>query len=181
MTLKKALRSGVAAACIVSVAAPASIAAPAVEAVAKRGGLDVRVATTATFSRVEIIGGRATARVDGQTVTLSFNRDGDPDIARLRTSPPKWFKGAEKRHVGGRLQLVLTLADDAEAKVGQADGATYVNAYEKPPAPEAPPAAEVAEAEPPRPNPLPPGGRVKMEAKVGAGQTQLSFTWANPA
>jgi tetratricopeptide (TPR) repeat protein len=182
MTLKKALRSGVAAACIASVAAPASIAAPAAEAVAKRGGLDVRVAQSATFSRVEVPG-RAVARRDGQVVTLTFGRDGDPDISRLRTAPPKWIKAAEKRHAGGRLQLVLTLADDADAKIGQADGATYVNVFEKPAATptEAQPATAVAEAEPPRPNPLPPGGVVRMDAKAANGQVALSFTWANPA
>jgi tetratricopeptide (TPR) repeat protein len=183
MTLKRALRSGVAAACIVAVAAPASIAAPAAEAVSKRGGLDVRVATAETFSRIEASGGRITAKRDGQTVVLTYDRDGDPDIAHLRAQPPKWIKAAEKRHAGGRLQLVLTLADDADAKIGQADGATYVNAFEKPvPAPAAEaPQVEVAEAEPPRPDPLPKGGVVKMESKVANGQVQLSFAWANPA
>src|SRR5689334_22209854 len=112
MTLKGVLRSGVAAACIVSIAAPASIAAPVAKAVATRGGLDVRVASAETFSRIEITGGRASAKRDGQTVTFTFARDADPDIARLRTAPPKWIKTAEKRHVGGRLQLVVTLADD---------------------------------------------------------------------
>jgi tetratricopeptide (TPR) repeat protein len=189
MTLKGVLRSGVAAACIVSVAAPASIAAPmakaASESSGKRGGgLDVRVASAETFSRIEISGARATTRRDGQTVTFSFDRDADPDIARLRTAPPKWIKTAEKRHVGGRLQLVVTLADDADAKLGQADGATYLNAFEKPapdPAQAAPEPVEVAEAEPPRPNPLPPGGVVHMDAKVQNGQVLLSFNWANPA
>lgn len=183
MSFRRALRSGVAAACIVSVAVPASVAAPAAKAVAQRDGLEVRVATTETFSRVEIRGGRATVKQAGQTVTLTFDRDGDPDIARLRTSPPKWFKGAEKRRVGGRLQLVLTLTDEAEAKVGTADGATYVNAYEKPteaPA-DAAPEVEVAEPEPVRANPLPPGGVVHMGASVTAGQVQLSFPFANPA
>jgi tetratricopeptide (TPR) repeat protein len=184
MTFRRALRSGVAAACIVSVAAPASLAAPVAQAVANSGGLDVRVATAKTFSRVEIRGARPTVRQDGQTVTLSFSRDADPDIARLRTSPPKWFKGAEKRHVGGRLQLVLTLDENAEIKVGNADGATYINAFEKPEPPppaEAPPEAEVAEAEPVRPSPLPPGGVIPVGSQVAAGQVQFSFPFANPA
>jgi tetratricopeptide (TPR) repeat protein len=187
MDFKRALRSGVAAACIVSVAAPASLAAPAVQAVAHpssqkgRGGLDVHVATTETFSRIEITGGKASAKREGQTVILTLA--GDPDVARLHTSPPKWVKSVEKRRVGAQLQLVLTLADNADAKIGAADGATYVNVFEKP-APEAAAAAapvEVAEAEPPRPNPLPAGGVVRMDAKVASGQTLLSFTWANPA
>jgi len=181
MTFRKALRSGVAAACIASVAAPAGIAAPAVQAVAKRGGPDVRVATTESFSRIEI-SGRVTARREGQTVVLAMS--GDPDVARLLTSPPKWIKSAQRKRTGGGVQVVLTLADGADARIGQADGATYINVFEKavPTAAEA--AAEpvaVAEAEPPRPNPLPPGGVVKMDARTGGGQVQLAFTWANPA
>lgn len=189
MTLKKALRSGVAAACIASVAAPAGIAAPAVKAVALPssarvgGGPDVRVATAETFSRIEI-SGRATATRQGQTVTITMA--GNPDVARLITSPPRWVKSAERRRTAGGVQVVLTLADDADARFGQADGATYINVFEKaqPTPAEMAAAAEalpVAEAEPPRPDPLPPGGVVRMDAKVGGGQTQLSFTWANPA
>jgi len=183
MTLRKALRSGVAAACIASVAAPAGIAAPAVKAVTQRGGPDVRVATAETFSRIEIAG-RATVTRQGQMVTLAMA--GNPDVARLITSPPKWVKSAERKRTAGGVQVVLTLADDADAKIGQADGATYVNVFEKPqPTPaELAATAEavpVAEAEPPRPNPLPPGGVVRMDAKVAGGQTQLAFAWANPA
>ena len=33
---------------------------------------------------------------------------------------------------------------------------------------------------PPRPNPVPAGGVVRMETKIGAGQVQLTFPWANP-
>ncbi len=183
MSLKKALRSGVAAACIASVAVPAGAVAPAVKAVAQRGGPDVRVATAETFSRIEIRGGALASR-QGQTVTISMS--GDPDVARLLTSPPKWVKSAERKRTAKGVQLVLTLADNADVSIGQADGATYVNVFEKAEAAPADPAAAaetvaVAEAEPPRPDPLPPGGVVRMDAKVAGGQTQLAFTWANPA
>ena len=185
MTLRNALRSGVAAACIASIAAPAGGAAPVAQAAARSGGIEVRVATTETFSRVDVRGARASIKQSGQTVTLTFDRDGDPDISRLRTSPPKWFKGAEKRRVNGRLQLLLTVADDAEVKTGSADGATYVNAFEKAtPEPEAlgaEVAVEVAEAEPVRANPLPRDGVVRIDSKVVSGQTQLTFPFANPA
>lgn len=184
MGLRQALRSGVAAACIAGVAAPAGIAAPAAQAVARRDGLIVRVATAKTFSRIEIHGAGVSAQRNGQTVTLSFNRDGEPDVGALVTSPPKWIKAAESRHVGGRYQLVVTLTDDADAKFGLADGGAYLNVFEKPaPDPDAPAAQDVAvaEPEPPRPNPLPPGGVVHMVTKVTGGQTQISFTWANPA
>ncbi|TAJ74635.1 MAG: endoglucanase [Phenylobacterium sp.] len=181
MALKRVLRSGVAAACIASVAAPAGIAAPAVQAVAQRGGTDVRVATAETFSRIEVGRGGALRR-EGQTIVLTVERDGDADIGRLLTSPPKWVKSAVRLPVAGKPQIVITLAENADAMIGQADGAVFANFFEKP-APVAQPAAEVAvaEPEPPRPNPLPAGGVVKMASKVANGQTQLTFDWANPA
>jgi tetratricopeptide (TPR) repeat protein len=189
MSLRRALRSGVAAVCIAGVAAPAGAAAPgAGEKFAPHGPLDVRVAQAAEFSRVEFHwagGARAVSRRNGQKLILTFSRDGDPDIARLRTSPPKWLVGAEKRHVGGKLELTLLLADDAEARVGVADGATFVNVFARPaPPPEAAkpePAAAPVEPEPPRPDPLPRGGVVPMQVKVASGQVQLTFNWANPA
>jgi tetratricopeptide (TPR) repeat protein len=162
------------------------MAAPAAAAAASKTALDVRVAQAETFSRLEFHwkgAARATTARDGQVLTVSFDRDADPDIARLRTAPPRWIKTAEKRHAGGRLQLVVTLADDADAKMGAADGATYVNVFEKPPPPEpaADAADQAAQAEPPRPDPIPPGGTVKMAATVTSGQAQLVFNWANPA
>src|SRR4051812_45633180 len=132
MSLRHTLRSSVAAVCVVGVAAPAGLAAPT----PAREPLDVRVAQAATFSRVEfhwVGAAKVSTRRDGQTVVVAFGRDADPDIARLRTAPPKWIKTAEKRHVGGHLEVVLTLTDDADAKIGSADGATFVNVYEKPP------------------------------------------------
>lgn len=202
MTLRRALNSGVAAICIAAVAAPtgAVTPAPAPAAPAKAapkpaakpaargsGGLEVRVAQARDFSRIEFHGAgaaRAAMKRDGQTLTLSFPGDANPDLARLRTSPPRWIKGAEARRVGGRLHLILTLADDADAKVGSADGAAYINAFEKPEAEAAPEAAEATtEAEPPvvaRPDPIPAGGVVHMETKLANGQVQLIFPWANP-
>lgn len=183
MSLRQALRSGVAAVCIASIAAPAGMAASPAQ-VAPRGPLDVRVAQAKTFSRLEFHwtgGAGMTSRREGQKLILTFSRDADPDIARLRTSPPRWIKTAEKRHLNGRLQLVVTLAADADATVGRADGAVYVNVFEKPaPEPKAERTAK-AEPQPARPDPMPPGGVIRMEPKVANGQALLSFTWANPA
>jgi tetratricopeptide (TPR) repeat protein len=189
MSLRQALRSGVAAISIASVVAPAG-AAPATRAAAPEAapkaapGVQVHIGQAATFSRIEFRGAGAAVTRKGQTVTLSFNRDGDPDIARLRSSPPHWVKTAEKRHAGGKLQVVLTLTDDAEAKVGVADGATYVNAYAKPlPDPKAVEAARLAALppEPQRPNPVPAGGVVRMDSRISNGQVLFTFAWANPA
>jgi tetratricopeptide (TPR) repeat protein len=192
MTLRQALRSSVAAICIASVAAPAGLAAPAKPAPAKpaaapREPLDVHVAQAEKFSRLEFHGLAARSQRDGQVLTFAFGRDADPDIARLHTNPPKWIKAAEKRHVGGHLEILVTIADDADAQVGAADGATFVNVFEKPqPTPEEIAAAQAAaappvEPEPVRPNPMPAGGVVHLDAKIVNGQVSLTFPWANPA
>jgi|KBSSwiStaDraftv2_1062776.scaffolds.fasta_scaffold05468_7 tetratricopeptide (TPR) repeat protein len=187
MGLKRALRSSVAAICIAAVAAPAGLAAPAAK-VASAPGLEVRVARAKTFSRVEFRGGgRPTIAREHGAVVLTFGRGLDPDLARLRTSPPPWIKAAEARSAGGRLQIVLTLTDDADASFGTADGAVYVNAFAKPaPAAEAAaPAVQAAAAPPPepepaRPNPVPAGGVVHMTARIANGQVVFTFPWANP-
>jgi tetratricopeptide (TPR) repeat protein len=186
MRLREALRSGVAAISIASVVAPAGaapVAPPAAKAESRSSGIRVHVGQAATFSRIEFRGAGGSVRSEGQTVIVSFNRDDDPDISRLRTSPPRWVKTAEKRHVAGRLQVVLTLADDAEAKSGAADGATYVNVFQRPPPDPKLEAARLAAAqvEPARPNPMPFGGVVRMEPKIVHGQVQFTFAWVNPA
>jgi tetratricopeptide (TPR) repeat protein len=188
VSLRRALRSGVAAVCIAGLVAPAGLAKPQDAGAAAPGPLDVHVAQAEGFSRVEFHwsgqGGRAQAKRDGQTLTFRFGRDADPDISRLRTDPPRWIKTAEKRHVGGRLELSITLADDADAKVGDADGATFVNVFPKP-APAPVQTGQVvtgpAEPEPARPNPVPAGGVVRMQAQALNGQVLLSFPWANQA
>ncbi|HYE47434.1 MAG TPA: endoglucanase [Caulobacter sp.] len=186
MSLRRALRSGVAAACIAGVAVPTGYAVPAVAA---RPALEVRLAQAEDFTRLEFHwagGARVTSRREGQVLVLRFSRDAKPDIALIRAAPPRWLKAAEARRVGGALEIVLTLAEDADAKVGQADGATYVNLFEKKEAPPAPPAPapepEVVAGPPPppRPDPTPVGGVVPVVADVSASQTRLRFDWRAP-
>ncbi|MDO9338018.1 MAG: endoglucanase [Caulobacter sp.] len=185
MSLRRTLRSGVAAACILGVAAPVGYVAPAYAA---RPALDVRVAQARDFSRIEFHwagGARVTSRREGQTLILRFSRDARPDIALLRATPPRWLKSAEARHVGGVLEMVLTLEDNADAKVGQADGATWVNLVEKktpetPATPEPPPADVATTDAAPRANPVPPGGAVPVTTESSARQTRLRFDWAAP-
>jgi tetratricopeptide (TPR) repeat protein len=184
MKLRQALRSGVAAITIAGVAAPAGLAAPPAS-VAPRGGVQVRVAQAKDFSRIEVVGARAFARREGQAVVLRLS-SGAPDITRLKVDPPRWLKSAEVRRGKAGTELVLTLADDADAKVGAADGATYVNLFKAAEAPEKPAQvaqaqAQVVEPEPPRPSPVPAGGVVRVGSQIGSGQVQLTFPWANPA
>lgn len=194
MRLRRALHSGVAAVCIAAVAAPGGLAAQTPPAAATQA-LDVRVAQARDFSRIEFHWkgqARVTSRRDGQVLTLRFSRDANPDLTRLRVSPPRWVKGAEARHVGGVLELALTLEEGADAKVGQADGAAFVNVFAAPPVEtaEAPAPADVAAApataapaplaEPQRPDPTPRSGVVKLETKLVNSQVLLSFPWAAP-
>ena len=183
MNLRRTLRSGVAAACIMGVAAPTTYALPAYAA---RPALDVRVAQAETFTRLEFRwagGARVTSRRDGDKLVLRFSRDAKPDIGMLRATPPKWVKAVEARHVGGVLEMVLTLEPQAEAKIGQADGATFVNISEKktPEAPAEPPPTEIATTDAaPRPNPVPAGGVVPISVDATAAVTRMRFDWAAP-
>jgi len=115
-------------------------------------------------------------------LTLIFPRDADPDISRLRTAPPKWIKTAEKRHLGGHLQIVFTLAADADAKVDSADGTAFVNVFQKGSAHRGRArGGPRGGAEAQRPNPIPAGGVVHMESKVANAQVLFTFAWANRA
>lgn len=188
MNFRALLRSGVAAACIVSVAAPAGLTTPAFAAAAS---LEVRTAQAKDFTRIEFRwagGARVSHRRNGQTLTLRFSRDARPDLSNLKVFPPRWLKGVDARHVGGGLEVDLTLADEAEAKVGAADGAIFVNLFKRPETPAAP--VKVAEAMPPapepaprapRPNPMPAGGVVRMASDLAGPQVRLRFDWAHPA
>lgn len=161
-------------------------------AYAARPPLEVRTAQNKDLTKIEFHwagGAKVSTRRDGQTLTLRFSRDARADISTLRILPPKWLKGAEQRHTANGLEIDLLLADDAEAKVGAADGAIYVNLFARPETPAAPAPAAVAEAAPlpppepraPRPNPMPAGGVVRMAAEITGPQVKLRFDWANPA
>ena len=76
MGFRATLRSGVAAACIVGVAVPAGAVAPT-PAPASQRALDVRVAQTETFSRLEFHwkgGASATTSRSGQTLTFTCSQ-----------------------------------------------------------------------------------------------------------
>jgi tetratricopeptide (TPR) repeat protein len=180
MTLRQTLRAGVAAIAVAGLLAPAM--APSAGAAPTLGGVVVHVAQAQEFSRVEFHGApSADIKRDGQTLTLTFPRDADPDISRLRTDPPRWIKTAEKAHVNGHLQLVITLTDDADIKTGSADGAAFVNVFQKPgPTAEELAAARAKLAPPPRPNPIPAGGVVHVDSRVSGAQVQFTLAWANP-
>ena len=179
MSLRRSLGSGVAAVAIAAAIATPIGAQPA-------GGLrEVRVGEATTFTRLDLGPGVATRR-DGATLTVTFPAGARPDLSRFRTSTPKWIQSARVAQSGGRTQLILTLAADADMRTGVADGAVWVNVFPRAapiegpgPAPVSP--SEQASAPVNRPDPLPRGGVVKAEIALGQGQAVLSFPFANPA
>jgi len=182
MSLRALLRSSVAAVCIASIAAPSVNAAGPVAA--SRGALDVRVAQAAEFSRLEFHwagSAKLTSKRDGQVLTLRFSRDANPDTAALRLTPPRWVQAVDVRHVGGALEIVLTLTDDADARLGQADGSDFVNIFARAGVSQGP--SQQAAAAPPvgRPNPMPAGGVVRVGYEKADSQAKLIFNWAAPA
>jgi tetratricopeptide (TPR) repeat protein len=176
MGLRESLRALTAAICIAAVAAPAGFAeTPNVARGAASGPLIVSVAQSEDFSRIEFHwagGARSSFRRDGQKLIVHFSRYARPDMSRLRVDPPRWLKSAEDLRANGGLEIVLTLADGADARSGDADGATFINLFAaKPPDPAAQPA---------RPNPVPDSGVVKVAMQARAGQTTLQFPWKAP-
>jgi tetratricopeptide (TPR) repeat protein len=197
MKLGATLRSTVAAICILGVLTPsvsisaaprhASKPAPRKAAAARPAakpaapaGLQVRVAQAPDFTRLEFPGSRGMqARREGTAVVLRFPREGDPNLSGLNVGPPRWVKGAQARHVGGVLELVVALSDDADFRAGNADGDDFINLFARQQVAGAP--APVAVVQPNRPNPMPANGAVPVKFSKVAGQVQLSFDWANPA
>ena len=198
MNLKAHLRAGVAAICIASLCAPVGIAKPvSTEALQQQGPLDIRVAQAKDISRIEFRwagGARVTSHRDGQVLTLRFSRYAKPDMTRLRVDPPRWLKGGQDSKVGGALQIALTLEDGVDVKVGEADGATFVNLFSAksaetqapPPPPQAaqqaagPAAPPKPLAPPPHPSAVPASGVVKMTAEMANGHVLLRFPWKGP-
>jgi tetratricopeptide (TPR) repeat protein len=170
------LQSGAAAALLVAVAVPIGGSTPRTDP-ATRATLDVKIAQAEDFSRVEFHwmgGARAASRRDGQNVILRFSRNAQPDLAQLKIFPPKWIKSAGARTVNGALEVTLTLADDADAKVGFADGATYVNAFARTAD------AKAVEVKAARSASVPDGGVLKVSGQAGPKATSFSFPWKAP-
>jgi tetratricopeptide (TPR) repeat protein len=195
MRLGAFLRSSVAAICILGVAAPSvsmsaaprraaqpSASKPSAAKPAASRGLVVRVAQAPDFTRLEFPGSRGMqARREGEALVLRFPRDANPNLTPLTVGPPRWVKTAQARHVGGVVEIVVSLSDDADFRAGNADGDDFVNLFARAPIAAAAPSTGVALVAPRRPNPTPAGGVVPVKFSRAGGQVQLSFDWAAPA
>jgi hypothetical protein len=182
-------RVSVSALLALSLAAPAG-AAPAVAPGAakpaptvgpRQAALQVKVGQAEDLSRIEFHWAAPAAASwdrDGQVLTLRFSRNARADFSRLRVNPPKWLKTASVTETPRGLAIKLQLTPDADAKVGQADGATFVNLFARKDAPKTPPQpTSVAVAQAPRPDPAPLSGVVAVEAQENGSQLLLRFPW----
>jgi tetratricopeptide (TPR) repeat protein len=141
--------------------------------------LVVRVGENAEFSRVEFAGpaaGRATARREGAEVVVRVPGARQPDISRLRVGPPRWLNTADLRPFGGGIDVVLKIDAGADVRIGRDGGALYVNLFQAAAPAEPEPGAETDA----RPNPVPKGGVVKVEAEAAEDRLTLRFPFAAP-
>jgi hypothetical protein len=166
---KRILKTSVAAA-----AAGAVLLAPlaplAQEAAAPLDPVSIRIGANAEFTRIEfagVIGARSRVRREGQDIVVRIGSTAAPDVSRLKVDPPRGVEKVETRAVQGATELVLTLAEGADARTGSADGAVYLNLY--PIAPEAP-----------APAPASTLATVPVVARATPAKVSLSFGWPSP-
>ncbi|MBW3558623.1 MAG: endoglucanase [Proteobacteria bacterium] len=141
---------------------------------AARPALDVRVATTRDFTRLEFHWLRQTpmgARLDGRQLILSFPRLAEPDLTRLRINPPPRVETAELRRSARGIELAVTLAEGVEVRSGAADGVAYVNLFDAKPASQGSSAQAGA---------VPAGGVVPVGVSSKGSATALAFPFAGP-
>lgn len=132
--------------------------------------IDIRLGTNTDFARIEFagpIGARARIRQDGAQVIVRVGSTAAPDLSMIRVNPPAGVETVETRAVQGATEIVLTLAEGATARFGQADGAAYLNIF--------PPEAD---GQPSSSAPLP--ETVPVELAVADGQLTLGFDWRRP-
>ena len=160
----------------------ATLALAAAPALAGAPGLKLNVGQAQDITHIEFRGAAMHAVRNGATLVLSFSGAGKPDLSRLTVDPPRHLKSAKADTSGGRLQLTLVLDDDADAKTGSADGADYVNLFQKAPAPPAPaaPAAPPASPMANRIDPVPASGVVVAQATASGPQVAIAFPWKAP-
>ena len=170
---KRILKSTVAAA-----AAGAVVFAPlaplAQEAGRSRDPLSISIGQSSEFTRVEfggVIGARSQVRREGDKVIVRLGVSAAPDVSRLRVDPPEGVKAVETRLArGGTTDLVITLAEGADARSGAADGAVWLNLYAPGKAPE-PTSEERAAAV---------NSVVPVRAVSTPDKTVLTFQWGAP-
>ena len=158
----------------IALAPIAAVGVPALaqEASAALDPITIRVGANDGFTRVEfagVVGSRSRVRRDGQTVVVRIGSTAAPDVTRLKVDPPPGVEKVETRAALDATELVITLAEGADARSGADDGAVWLNLY---PAGKAPaPAAGAA---------VPAGGAVPVVSVAAEDRVSLAFAWGAP-
>lgn len=132
----------------------------------------IRIGANEGFTRLEfagVVGSRARVRRDGRSVVIRIGSTAAPDVSRLKVDPPPGVEKVETRAALDATELVITLAQDADARTGSADGAVWLNLYPAGTAP-ALPAGPV----------VPAGGAIPVVATKTEDRVSLDFAWAAP-
>jgi len=165
---KRVLRTTVAAAAAGAVAF-SPLAPLAQEAGAPVDPISIRIGANAEFTRIEfagVIGARSRVRREGRDVIVRIGSTAAPDVSRLKVDPPKGVEKVETRSVQGATELVITLAEGADARSGSADGAVYLNLFAS--APDAPAPAEAAVQD------------VAVVSRATPAKVSMTFQWDRP-
>jgi tetratricopeptide (TPR) repeat protein len=167
---KRILKTSVAAA-----AAGAVLLAPlaplAQEATAPLDPVSIRIGSNAEFTRIEfagVIGARSRVRREGRDVVVRIGATAAPDVSRLKVNPPRGVDKVETRAVPGATELVLSLAEGADARTGSADGTVWLNLYATPPVVASADTAAAAVQ------------TVAVTAEATPARVSLSFDWPTP-
>lgn len=142
------------------------------QAAAALDPVTIRVGANDGFTRVEfagVVGSRARIRREGQAVIVRIGTTAAPDVSRLRVDPPPGVDDVQTRATMDATEIVMTLAEGADARSGMADGAVFLNLYPAGATP--PPTAASA---------VPAGGAVPVTAVKAGERVTLTFGWAAP-
>lgn len=134
----------------------------------------IRIGAATDYTRIEfagVVGARSRVTVDGRRVVVRIGATAAPDVSRLKVDPPAGVESVETRAVPGGTELVLTLAEGAEARAGTADGAVFLNLYAPGRAPGPTPGETEAGAAVPT---------VGVRAEATAAAVTLKFDWPVP-
>ena len=164
----------VAAAGTVALAPMAAGVAPAMAQESQRvtEPVAIRIGANDGFTRLEIagvVGARSRVRREGQSIIVRIGTTAAPDVSRLRVDPPPGVEKVETRAISGATELVLTLAEGANARSGLDDGAVWLNLY-----------PVGSESAPAGPSPVPANGVVPVTTTADANKVTLDFKWAAP-
>lgn len=132
----------------------------------------IRIGQAEGYARLEfagVVGARARVSVDGRKVTVRIGTTAAPDVSRLKVDPPAGVEKVETQAVQGGTDLIITLAEGAQARTGRADGAVWLNLY----APGQAPSPSTAETAAPM-KPVP------VKAVVRGESLALTFQWDQP-